>query len=102
LTVAFFGLGANAEIYAASMNHVGALACGILALSLAGTASSGTRRQIGTCLALLVGLMFGLTGLAMMVMAAVFIGLQHGVARAARIIAPPAVVFAAGWRVYRR
>lgn len=102
LTVAFFGLGANAEIYAASMNHVGALACGILALSLAATASYGTRRQIGTCLALLVGLMFGLTGLAMMVMAAVFIGLQHGVARAARIIVPPAVVFAAWWLVYGR
>lgn len=102
LTVAFFGLGANAEIYAASMNHVGALAFGLVALLPAASSSYGMRRQVATSVALVVALMFGLTGLAMLVLTGVFVGLRHGLASAARTLAPPLVVFGVWWLTYGR
>jgi hypothetical protein len=95
LVVAFFGLGANAEIYAASMNHTGALLFGVVCAYLAATGDLTLRRQALVSMSLLASIMFGLTGLAMFAFVGTFVAARHTVIRAARCVAPPAVVFVA-------
>ena len=102
LVIAFFGLGANAEIYAASMNHTGALLFGLIAALLTVSTRFGLRDQLLASACLLVAVMFGLTGLAMFAMVGVFVVAQHGLRRAATVVGPPALVFVAWYVTYGR
>ena len=102
LVITFFGLGANAEVYAASMNHVGALLFGLVAVLVAASGRFDVRTQVLASGALLLSVMFGLTGLAMLVLVATFVAAQHGLVRAARLVAPPALVFVAWWVTFGR
>jgi len=101
LMVAFYGLGANAQIPSASMNHVGALACGLLAaLVVVRPGQLDVRRLALVWLALVGALMFGLTSLALVVLVVVLAALVHGALRAGAVLAVPLVVFAAWWLAY--
>jgi hypothetical protein len=101
LMVAFYGLGANAEIYAASMNHVGALLFGLLAALWTVTPTLDERRmRLRTSLALMVSLTFGLTSLAMLVLLGILLLSRHGWLNAVRVLGPPAATFAVWWLVY--
>jgi hypothetical protein len=103
LMIAFFGLGANAQIPSASLNHVGALVCGFIALFIAARTKAFDASALTRCsIALIVSLMFGLTSLSLVVLVATFVALQHGLRWAAGIVAVPAAVFVAWWFAYGR
>lgn len=103
LMLAFFGIGANAQIPSASLNHVGALLCGLIAALVVARAKTFGRRQILWCaLPLMISLTFGLTSLALLVFVGSFVALQHGVRKAFFTLLPPGILFAAWWLAYGR
>ena len=103
LTVAFFGLGANAQIPSASLNHVGALACGFAAAYVVARAERfGLRELLWVWLALVAALMFGLTSLALVVLVVGFTLLQHRLRAAVLVVSVPSGVFLAWWLTFGR
>lgn len=102
LVVAWYGLGATATIFPASMNHVGAALFGLFALHLALPPMLGWRRHIMVVLALVVSIMFGLTGLTMIVLVGLFVLLHHGLLRSLGVGVPPLVVLGVWYATHGR
>ncbi|MEO6512110.1 MAG: hypothetical protein ABIO16_14025 [Nocardioides sp.] len=102
VVIAFYGAGANAQIFAATMNHTGALLFGLLA---AYCLARVDRDWLATALAaicLVVCVMFSGTALALLVMVAVF-GIAHrGIRTAALTVAPATVAFTLWYLNYGR
>ena len=91
--IMYFGEGANAELWAASMNHVGALLFGLLAAYVVARVA-GTRAPIlGAAALLVVAVMFSGTALAVVAMVFVFAAGQRGFRYALAVAVPPTVVF---------
>ncbi len=102
LMIAFFGLGANAQIFSATMNHVGSLLCGMAALYALVRLDDVRRAATVASAALLLSVMFSGTGLSVAVLVFCFGVAQHGWRLGARLVALPAVAFIAWYLAYGR
>ncbi|WP_162599783.1 hypothetical protein [Nocardioides solisilvae] len=102
LVVAWFGLGAGATIFPASLNHVGAVLMGMIALVVVLPRPLSLLRGVAALLCLLVSVMFGFTGLTMVVLVGLFVLLHHGLPRAVALGVPPLAVLGAWYLTYGR
>ena len=102
LVVAWWGIGANAQIWAAGMNHSGSLLLGLLVVYVvAGPATDKRALLVGAGL-LSVAVTFSLTTAAVGVMVAGFAWSRRGGAFAVRLVAVPLVLLTVWFLVYGR
>jgi ABC-type glycerol-3-phosphate transport system permease component len=102
VVIAFYGAGANAQIFAATMNHTGALLFGLLAAYCLARVDRDAQATVLAAACLLVSVMFSGTALAMLVMVAVFGAAHRGVRTAALTVAPAAAAFTLWYLNYGR
>jgi hypothetical protein len=93
LLLAYFGAGAAAQIFPATMNHVGSLLFGLLAAYVAVRVADPVWASLGAAACLLVCVMFSGTGLSLVVLVALFALTQRGLWFAVRTVAPAAAAF---------
>jgi hypothetical protein len=101
LLIAFFGAGANAMIFPATMNHVGSLLFGLLAAYVLARVSSARAAVLLAAACLLVAVMFSTTGLAMLVLVLVFGVAQRGPVAGVLTVAPAGVAWGTWYLVHR-
>lgn len=102
LLVAWWGIGANGQIWAAGMNHSGSLLLGLLVVYVVAGPSTDRRAWLVGTVLLAVAVTFSLTTVAAGVMAAGFAWSSRGAAFAVRLVAVPAILLAVWFLVYGR
>lgn len=101
LLIAFFGAGANAMIFPATMNHVGSLLFGLLATYALVRVEPGLRAGLLAAGCLLVAVMFSTTGVAVLVLVGLFGIAQRGWRVGILSVAPAAVAWATWYLLHR-
>ena len=100
LLVAFFGAGANAQIFPATMNHVGSLLFGLLAAYALVRIESRPRAVVVAAVCLVVCVMFSGTGLSLLVLVLLFGVTQRGLLTTGLAVAPPGLAYLAWYLVH--
>lgn len=88
--ILFLGIGGDAILYSAAMNHLGSLLLGLIALLLA---LSERPRTWVVAVPLVGALMFSNTGVSAVFFVVAFVAIRHGLLRAARLVVIPAGVY---------
>jgi hypothetical protein len=92
----FLGIGGEAILYSAAMNHLGSILLALLALA----ARLRQRPLYMTVVPLLGSVMFSNTGIAAVFFVVTFIALDEGFENATKVVAVPAVSYVAWYALY--
>jgi hypothetical protein len=95
--ILFLGVGGDAVMYSAAMNHLGSLLLGLVALLLV---LSDRHRTWVVAIPLVGALMFSNTGVSVVFFVVAFVAIRHGLLRASRLVVVPAAVYLLWYSLY--